>query len=79
MPNPRDRSLLTEHKLKPARLEGEAMAVALEPPGPTLWRVRTTAPAILSLTQGNTPAQTMVFPAGADLYRYLVATNFLDQ
>jgi len=61
------------------RLEGEAMAVALEPPGPTLWRVRTTAPAILSLTQGNTPAQTMVFPAGADLYRYLVATNFLDQ
>jgi len=26
VPNPRDRSLLTEHKLKPARLEGEAMA-----------------------------------------------------
>ncbi len=55
------------------RLEGEAMAIALQPPGPTLLRVRTTAPAILSLTQGNTAAQPMVFPAGVDLYRYLAA------
>jgi len=55
------------------RLEGEAMAIALEPPGPSLLRARTTAPVILSLTQGNTPAQPMVFPAGADFYRYIAA------
>jgi hypothetical protein len=54
-------------------LAGEAMAIALEQPGPALLRARTTAPVILSLTQGDTLAQTMVFPAGADLYRYLVA------
>jgi hypothetical protein len=52
-------------------LAGEAMAIALDQPGPALLRARTTAPAILSFTQGDAPAQTMVFPAGADLYRYL--------
>jgi hypothetical protein len=52
-------------------LAGEAMAIALDQPGPALLRARTTAPAILSLTQGDAPAQTMVFPASADLYRYL--------
>jgi uncharacterized protein len=54
-------------------LAGEAMALALEQPGPTLLRARTTAPAILVLAQGNASAQTMVFPAGVDLYRYLAA------
>jgi hypothetical protein len=54
-------------------LSGEAMAVALEQPGPALLRARTTTPAILTLAQGDGPAQTMVFPAGADLSRYLAA------
>lgn len=54
-------------------LAGEAMAIALEQTGPTLLRARTTAPAILLLTQGDAPVQTMVFPAGAELYRYLTA------
>jgi len=45
----------------------------LESPGPALLRARTTAPVILSLTQGDAPVQTLVFPAGADLYRYLTA------
>jgi hypothetical protein len=56
-------------------LAGEAMAVALEQPEPALLRARTTAPAILSLIQGDAPAQTMVFPAGAELYRYLAAES----
>ena len=47
------------------------MAIALEPSGPALLRARTTTPAILSLMQGSTPTQTLVFQAGADLYRYL--------
>jgi hypothetical protein len=54
-------------------LAGEAMALALEQPGPVLLRARTTAPVILALTQGDTSAQMMVFPAGAELYRYVAA------
>jgi uncharacterized protein len=54
-------------------LAGEAMAIALEQPGPALVRARTTAPVILSLTQGDAPSSALAFPAGADLYRYLAA------
>jgi len=51
------------------------MAVALEQPEPALLRARTTVPAILSLIQGDALAQTVVFLAGVDLYRYLAAES----
>ncbi|MGA2124986.1 MAG: hypothetical protein ABSG76_02430 [Xanthobacteraceae bacterium] len=55
------------------RLEGDAMALTLEGSTPVLLHVRTTAPVILSLRQGEAAAEPLLFPVGAELHRYLAA------
>lgn len=52
-------------------LSGQAMALTLELAEPVLVRLRTTAPVLLALAQGASPAPPLVFPAGAALARYL--------
>jgi hypothetical protein len=55
------------------RLEGDAMALTLDGAAPVLLHVRTTAPVILALRQGDAAAQPLMFPAGAELHRYVAA------
>ncbi len=54
-------------------LMGAAMALSIAPGGPVLLHVRTTAPVILTLGRGAP----MLFPAGADLHRYVAADTTL--
>ncbi|MGE3536122.1 MAG: lysozyme inhibitor LprI family protein [Candidatus Tectimicrobiota bacterium] len=54
-------------------LAGEAMTLTLAATEPVLLRVRSTAPAILALHQGETVARLAVFPAGVELSHYLAA------
>jgi hypothetical protein len=55
------------------RLEGDAMALTLDGSAPRLLHARTTAPVILALRQGEAAAEPLLFPAGAELHRYLAA------
>ncbi len=55
------------------RLEGQAMTFALDQQAPVLIHARTNAPVIVSLRQGNAGGEPILFPAGAELHRYIAA------
>jgi hypothetical protein len=55
------------------RLDGQAMRFSLRQDRPVLLHARTTAPVVLSLTQSSGDTGVMLFPAGAELHRYLGA------
>src|SRR5205814_1869805 len=55
------------------KLDGQAMRFALKQDRPVLLHVRTTAPVALSLAQAGGATGVMLFPAGAELHRYVGA------
>jgi hypothetical protein len=55
------------------KLDGQAMRFALKQDRPVLLHVRTTAPVALSLAQAGGATGIMLFPAGAELHRYVGA------
>jgi hypothetical protein len=55
------------------KLDGQAMRFVLKQDRPVLLHARTTAPVVLSLTQAGGATGVMLFPAGAELHRYVGA------
>jgi hypothetical protein len=55
------------------KLNGQAMRFSLKQDRPVLLHARTTAPVALSLTQAGGATGVMLFPAGAELHRYVGA------
>jgi hypothetical protein len=56
-------------------LDGWTMRFSLKQDQPVLLHARTTAPVVLSLTQAGGDTGVMLFPAGAELHRYVGAGN----
>lgn len=57
------------------KLDGQVMRFSLKQDQPVLLHARTTAPVILSLTQGAGSTDLLLFPAGAEFHRYVGAGN----
>jgi hypothetical protein len=55
------------------RLEGAAMALALDADAPRLLHVRSTAPLILALSASGKTSVPLMYPSGAEFHRYQTA------